>query len=83
MASKKIKKMKVSGSVEFYVFFSIQDAEGSIKQVPLASFDNKKEAESYRFGYIDAICNHTGKDNDRGEAMSLVQITQVNKRKET
>ena len=82
MASKKVKKTKVSGSMEFYVFFSMQDAEGSIKQVPLASFDDKREAEAYRFGYIDAICNHTN-DNNKGEAMSLVQITQVNKGKET
>tara|TARA_R100000781_G_C4018841_1_gene106364 strand:- start:146 stop:418 length:273 start_codon:yes stop_codon:yes gene_type:complete len=66
--------------VKFLVFFSIDWSEGDRQAVPLASFDTQREAEIYSFGYIDAICNHTGSDKeevDRNQVASMIRIEKL------
>ena len=66
--------------MKFLVFFSIDWSEGDRQAVPLASFDTQREAEIYSFGYIDAICNHTGSDDketDRNEVSSMIRIEKL------
>jgi len=66
--------------VKFLVFFSIDWSEGDRQAVPLASFDTKREAEIYSYGYVDAIVNHTGVDDepiDRNEVVSMIRIEKL------
>ena len=60
-------------------------AKGDRQAVPLASFDTKREAEIYSFGYIDAVCNHTGNDKnevDRNLVESMIRIEKLKLTKE-
>ena len=71
--------------MKFLVFFSIDWSEGDRQAVPLASFDTQREAELYSFGYIDAVCNHTGSDDeetDRNEVSSMIRIEKLKLTKE-
>ena len=55
-------------------------AKGDRQAVPLASFDTKREAEIYSYGYVDALMNHTGtEDNnkDRNEVVSMIRIEKL------
>ena len=71
--------------MKFLVFFSIDWSEGDRQAVPLASFDTKREAEIYSYGYVDALMNHTGtEDNniDRNEVVSMIRIEKLKLTKE-
>lgn len=46
------------------VYLSLKDKDGKLDDMPLRPFLYENDAQTYITGYVDAIVNHTGEDDE-------------------